>query len=192
MKNKKNDIQNTPFAPLNAEKLQELHKKCEEYKKDWRLTILPEDIDTKKAYETLRQDYLDESLDPAQKWIKNITISPEKFHDASKIITDKLAKLLQNNMKEWESFYPLYPWRAALAFVSSFRDIWVEDHLHIGIKRDEKTLNTEEEYMKLILEDEKFFEWKIVISDPMLATGGSNLHVIEKVLEKWIKEEDIE
>jgi hypothetical protein len=34
MKNKKNDIQNTPFAPLNAEKLQELHKKCEEYKKD--------------------------------------------------------------------------------------------------------------------------------------------------------------
>ena len=98
-------------------------KKCEEYKKDWRLTILPEDIDTKKAYETLRQDYLDESLDPAQKWIKNITISPEKFHDASKIITDKLAKLLQNNMKEWESFYPLYPWRAALAFVSSFRDI---------------------------------------------------------------------
>jgi hypothetical protein len=31
------------------------------------LTILPEDIDTKKAYETLRQDYLDESLDPAQK-----------------------------------------------------------------------------------------------------------------------------
>ena len=183
-----NAMEKTPFTQLTADELLHVQQWCEWFIDDWRLVVLPETDKTINAFITLRKDYLDKKLPLSDRAIKNITISPKGFHQASGILTDKLVSLLQE--KEWGNIFPLYPWRAALVFLHGFAKWNVWHHLHIGIARNEETLEVEE-YVPLDLSHEGIHDWKIVISDPMLATWGSMIYVIEKLISEWIKEENI-
>ena len=182
-------MEKTPFTPLTKNELRKVQERCDNHKKDWRLFILPETKEVDEAFVILRQDYLDNDLLLPDRAMRNIRITFIEFHYFANKIIYRLVTLVKR--QEWKNIFPLYPWRAALAFLPNYADL-VKDtnHLHIWIARNEDTLKPEE-YLPLDLSHEWIKDWKIIISDPMLATWGSMIYIIEKLIKEWIQEENI-
>lgn len=79
--------------------------------------------------------------------------------------------------------------RAGLSMLSSFMYFLPDAQVgFIGQKRDEETAKAFEYYRNFPELKNK----KIIIIDPMLATGGSAVATIESLIEKGAKEEDIQ
>ncbi len=75
--------------------------------------------------------------------------------------------------------------RAGLGFLDGFLDLIPEASVaHIGLARNESTLEPEAYYLKhpALLEDTE-----LIVLDPMLATGGSAVHAVRTLLEAGAK-----
>ena len=75
--------------------------------------------------------------------------------------------------------------RAGLGFLDGFLDLIPEASVaHIGLARNEATLEPEAYYLKhpLVLENAD-----LIVLDPMLATGGSAVHAVTTLLEAGAK-----
>jgi len=76
--------------------------------------------------------------------------------------------------------------RAGLGMVQGFLDIIPDAHVgHIGIQRDEETLQPNGYYSKI---PETLLSSKVVLLDPMLATGGSGSSGLKYIKEKGAKD----
>jgi uracil phosphoribosyltransferase len=76
--------------------------------------------------------------------------------------------------------------RAGLSMVSGFLDLIPDCKVgHIGLQRNEQTLKPEEYYFKIPRVD---INSKIILLDPMLATGGSASQAIKYLKRKRAKE----
>jgi len=76
--------------------------------------------------------------------------------------------------------------RAGIGLVDGFRDIMpIADVGHIGMYRDEETLIPHEYYARFPKGVENA---KVIILDPMLATGGSAAMAIEDLKERGVKD----
>ncbi|WP_411827377.1 uracil phosphoribosyltransferase [Luteolibacter sp. AS25] len=75
--------------------------------------------------------------------------------------------------------------RAGLGFLDGFLDLMPDSGIaHIGIARNEETLAPETYVLK---HPEKIDEAELIVLDPMLATGGSAIHAISRLLEGGAK-----
>jgi len=173
----------TPFQTLNAEKLSDIKAFCDKQVDNGHLQIIGA-----IPYE-MRQDYLNELLPIQQRAIKNISISSDRFRELAATICDEISSYVTNEYGN--DVYVVYPWRAALAFAFSFAKHENVHHCHLGISRDEHTLEAKE-YLPFCSEDfVNIGHKKIVIADPMLATGGSIVYAIKKLQEMGINEEQM-
>lgn len=72
--------------------------------------------------------------------------------------------------------------RAGIAMVDGFLEMLPDAHVaHIGMERDEVTHIAREYYLKL---PPRFERSRIIVVDPMLATGGSAVSAISKIKEQ--------
>jgi len=82
--------------------------------------------------------------------------------------------------------------RAGLAFADVAAEILPNATIrHIGMYRDEKTLNPVWYYNKTPVELENPQNTYVYVLDPMLATGNSSLETINLFIKKGIKEENL-
>lgn len=143
--------------------------------------------------------------------IRNKETSSELFRNATK----RLAYLLMFNaysnlpMKEVEIDTPICKTktlqidddadiiiapilRAGLAFSDVAAEILPQATIrHIGMYRDEKTLQPVWYYNKTPIELEKPEKTFVYVLDPMLATGNSSIETINLFLKKGMKEENL-
>lgn len=172
--------------PLNQEYLKKTKDFCGEKITSGGLYILG-DIDP-----ILRQDYLDETLPLPDRAIKNINVSSEDWRNAMiKECYDMTDKIITEYGK---NLFVVYPWRAAWPFIFGFSDYDIKKHCHIGMKRNEEQPDkTEEIWMDL---DKNSFENldtddKVILADPMFATGGSLYTVIKKIIDLGVNQNQI-
>jgi uracil phosphoribosyltransferase len=176
-------IMSTPFQTLTAKELSNVKSFCDEQVQNGRLKIIGSIPDE------MRQDYLNEFLPIPQRAISNMSISSGRFRELAESVCDEISTYITS--KYGDNVHVVYPWRAALAFTFSFAKNPGVKHCHLGIFRDEETLETKE-YLPLCDEDfANIGDKKIVIADPMLATGGSIVYVIKKLQAMGASEDQI-
>ena len=159
------------FAVLSPEALAIVKEKCREAQKNGQFNIIPSDQELIQAFEKIRADYLNTDLPLLERSVKNITITPDEFRQYAKVITDKIIQLL---CKEYDkkNIIPVYIWRAGVfPFMESCIDAGMTQHTHIGLARNEETLEPIQ-YLPITLDISKITkDCKILLADPMLATG---------------------
>jgi uracil phosphoribosyltransferase len=135
--------------------------------------------------------------------IRDIATQPEQFRAAVKRISNILAVELSADflLDEYEVQTPLEKTkgyklqqeivlvpvlRAGLGMVSGFLEIIPDAKVgHIGLQRDEETLKPVEYYYKTPSNINKA---KVIILDPMLATGGSAAEALNYLKERGAKD----
>ncbi len=184
----KNKPKEVVFPELSPEELGVLEKRIKELKKDKRVVEFKE---LTRAIEfpllTLRIDYL----------LGTKKISGSRFREeALKIASFMSREILKREKLSKENTIVIAPWRAGLSIAEAFADQSFKNFWHIGARRNEKTLETEiyyEAIPKVVnqvkLEENKGL--KVVITDPMLATGNTIKEIIDRLLKYQIKEENI-
>ena len=123
----------------------------------------------KRAYYPLRRDYIEGGFP---------LTSPAEFRAASDIVVDDLLvqAMCQLDIRPERDLICVI-WRAGLAFLSAAKRRGFNWFVHLGMARDEKTAKPETYFREKILVTNP--EARILICDPMLATGGSLLEAIE-------------
>ncbi|MFH1098586.1 MAG: uracil phosphoribosyltransferase [Candidatus Uhrbacteria bacterium] len=81
----------------------------------------------------------------------------------------------------------MIPWRAALLVGEVYRQAGATRFWHLGAKRDEQTLETEVYYDQPLMRSSGVH----VVTDPMLATGGTDATAIDLLLAAGIEQQDI-
>jgi len=144
----------------------------------------------------LRHDYLNLALPLPDRAIKNVEIRSSAWRLALGVSCSLVAQATLCLTKDRRRVAVCYPWRAGLAFATSFFRHNVGKHLHVGLRRDEnRPHKTAEVYLPLSLSafgrnfNGEFDQ--VIIADPMLATGGSFVTVIDQLLEFGVPEEKI-
>ncbi len=113
----------------------------------------------------------------------------QEFREQSKIITDKIVGELLRDFGDSDKakIVVALPWRAGLAFVSSFREAGITKFYHFDIQRDEKTAKPIFATENGDVSDDSI----VIIADPMLATGGSAITAINKLQSKGVLKNNI-
>ncbi len=177
------DEEKTAWNELSDLELLRLHNMCGILQMRGHLDVLDGIPDE------MRQDWLDESLkfpdeenpDRPNRATENISITADEFRE----MADEVCMDLVNNVCEkfGEDLHVVYPWRAALSFLTAFakKDFDIDRHCHLGVYRDESTAKPQV-YLPLDLQKLKNVKnGYVVIADPMLATGGSMALVIDQI-----------
>lgn len=101
-----------------------------------------------------------------------------------KVIETPVSKTLGYELKDEIVIVPIL--RAGLGMVDGIHNLIPSAKIgHIGLYRDEETLEAKEYYAKFPLEIENSI---VLLIDPMLATGNSTIKAIEILKEKKAKE----
>ncbi len=140
---------------------------------DHKLTVM-RDVNTKS---NIFKQNLDEiAMLMAYEVTKNLPV-------VDKEVTTPLTKMVACELKREVILVPIL--RAGLGLVDGFRTIIPTAKVgHIGIARDEETLQPHEYYAKF----PKGLETSdVIIVDPMLATGGSAIDAIENIKKRGAK-----
>ena len=176
------------FHELSDEELALLEDQIEVYIEEGRLRVVDTDVeDLVRSYRVIRHDLLTGREE----------ITPEQFREASNQITETIFKDIYNDDNlDPDKTVVLMPWRAGLAFGEAATKNKLNNFYHLGAKRNEETLETEIYYEKAseVLDKEnsdKNGDIKVIIADPMLATGNTMIDSIERLKKLGIKEENI-
>ncbi len=134
--------------------------------------------------------------------LRNVSTQPEIFREAVKRISNILAVEISKSLEllEFEVETPLEKTcgfklaheivlvpvlRAGLGMVSGFLEIIPEAKVgHIGLQRDEATLKPTEYYYKT---PKNIDSAKVLLIDPMLATGGSACEAMNYLKRRGVK-----
>jgi uracil phosphoribosyltransferase len=141
---------------------------------------LEDDAEFQEHMKSLRKGYPDLSYEEQ--------CHGEEFRENADKIAELLAKKTIEGIDQKNNITVLMPWRAGLIFGMQYRNEGIENFGQISSKRDEKTLETMVDYEKY---PELNSETKLIITDPMLATGNTIVDSIDRVLEKGVKAENI-
>lgn len=176
--------------PVSAETRQKLLDFSIEKRQDSSLVVL------NGVPDILRHDYLNLALPLPDRAIRNIEVRSSAWRLALGVSCSLVTQSVLCLAKDRRRVVACYPWRAGLAFAPSFFRHNIGKHLHVGLRRDESQPHkTAEVYLPLSLPasgrtfNDQFDQ--IVIADPMLATGGSFVTVIDQLLEFGVPEEKI-
>ena len=121
----------------------------------------------------------------ALKNLRNRDLAIEEFRSNSEIVCKALIGEVVNQVgKEDLAVLPVL--RAGIAMLPSVLQIVPGARVgFVGLARDEETAVASEYYWKL---PEITQQTTVLITDPMLATGGSILHILKKLGEKVLPE----
>lgn len=176
--------------PVSAETSQKLLDFSIEKRQDSSLVVL------NGVPDILRHDYLNLALPMPDRAIRNIEVRPSAWRLALGVSCSLVTQSVLCLTKDRRRVAACYPWRAGLAFAPSFFRHNIGKHLHVGLRRDENQPHkTAEIYLPLSLPtsgrsfNDEFDQ--VIIADPMLATGGSFVTVIDQLLEFGVPEEKI-
>ena len=163
--------------PVSESARKELWGFSAEKQQESRLIVL------KGIYQNLRSDYRDESLPMPDRAIRHIKVKPEAWRVALEVNSLQVIRAAIGRGQNPERIAVLYPWRGGLAFAKASVKCKIRHHFHIGLKRDESEPHkTAEIYLPLTSKDiVKDFD-RVIIADPMLATGGSFVTIIKILL----------
>jgi len=135
--------------------------------------------------------------------LREVSTTPEVFREVVKRISIILAVEMSKDFKisgikietplERTDGYKLYQsivlvpvLRAGLGMVNGFLEVIPEAKVgHIGLQRDEETLKPVEYYFKI---PKDIHESKVILLDPMLATGGSATEALKYLKNRGAKE----
>lgn len=172
------------ILPLDIIYLQEIQAFCLKARELQRLVIYG------GVPNLLRHDYLNETLPLPDRANRHINVSPEEWRETLKDACSKVASVFLSHDLSKAAVY--YLWRAGLAFSFGFQAI-VDNHFHFGLRRNEKKPEeTEEVYLPLDLDRNELNRFSHhIISDVMLATGGSFDTIIRRLLTLGVREKQI-
>lgn len=121
-------------------------------------------------------------------------ILPDQFREASDVVTRFIFSFLGSMAPPLT--IPLFVWRAGLAFGEAALGPGLRHHAHLGVCRNERTLQTEvyfEEYPGALrsrrLEEKS--QLSVLISDPMLASGHTAVFAIRRLETLGIPQKNI-
>lgn len=110
----------------------------------------------------------------------------QEFRKQAGVIIDAIAgKTLQG--LDPDEVVVMMPWRAGLAFAESYLKLGVKQFYHISSRRDEETLKTIVDFESGQVKKGQ----KVIIADPMLATGGTDVDAIGRMLQSGLTPEQI-
>ena len=175
----------SPFCPLDDYELSILENCVGGYVKEGRLIVCGnESVD--EAYGVLRHNLLTGTND----------VAPEQFREASNVITQHIFASVPEHFYGVMGSMPvmLLMWRAGLAFGEAALKKHCEQFFHLGVRRNEHTLETEPYY-----EDRPYIfrmgAWGAgrvaFAADPMLASGNTAMFAIQRLKEYGVREDDI-
>ena len=110
----------------------------------------------------------------------------EELEIENKNILTPLKKSRGSKIKTKVVILPIL--RAGLGLIQGFRDLYPNAYVsHIGLYRDEESLKPIKYYFKFPnIKDKK--NLKVIVLDPMIATGGSIIFTLEYLINMNIKE----
>jgi uracil phosphoribosyltransferase len=138
----------------------------------------------------LRADYL----------LNQDRISGEVFRkyaiQVAEEITEATLEKEQIGPKQRKKIVIMGPWRAGLSIAGVYADKGFKNFWHIGARRNEKTLKTEIYYMAYpkVIDQTRPGNNKgirVIITDPMLATGNTVIDSIKRLKRQGILEKNI-
>lgn len=179
------ELQKPNWEVLSEEEMRKLRAFLNEERAAGRFVVLDGVADE------MRQDWLNEDLPMPDRAIRNISISSDDFRRYANEASLRVAKHVLESFADNE-IYVVYPWRAAIAFIPAFRELGVAEHCHIGMKRNDDNPDQSDIYFPL---DKEAFarrgDRRVVVADPMLATGGSMRSIIEEVVAQGVSPKEI-
>ncbi len=118
-------------------------------------------------------------------YLRDRNIGIAKFRKNAREIVKLLTGFSVSDIKDLDNFAVIAILRSAAAFLPAALEIIPSAKVGFaGLARDEKTAQAKEYYWKM----PNFRGRNILIPDPMLATGGSALHVLRKIMPEKPKE----
>jgi uracil phosphoribosyltransferase len=107
----------------------------------------------------------------------------EDLPTSERTITTPLEEMQARALTHRVTLVPIL--RAGLGFLDGFLDLMPHSSVvHIGIKRNESTLEAETYYAKL---PSDWDQREVIVLDPMLATGGSAISAIQQLQQAGAK-----
>lgn len=172
--------------PLKAGRLQEVQAFCEEAKAKGRLIVSEEAGATING---LRTEYLDQSLPLPERAIGHVKQNPEEWRKILVRACKEVVKTLISIGHDPKDFLVHYLWRAGLFFLPGFCDLGVTKNFHFGLRRDEKNPHkTAEIYLPLSKKISLWLLLRHIVADIMLATGGSGMAIIDRLIDLGVKQ----
>jgi len=173
--------------PLDNFELKTTKGFCDNLTKSGRL------INLRDIPNQLRQDYLDETLFLPDRANYHFKIDPDLWRKALDYACQKAARIITSALGSNLYNTPIVlPWRAGLGYLKPFADCGVEKFVHFGIKRNEDEPHLTKE-IYLDLDEEAIISRSnyVLITDIMLATGGSFKTIIKKLERLGVRQEEI-
>jgi uracil phosphoribosyltransferase len=171
------------FHPLADGELAVLDHAVRGYLEAGRLLVAGNKQPLGKYYEVLRHNLL----------CGDGAMSPEQFRFASAAITKTLiARGIQEFNILPSRTVILDPWRAGLAFADAAFHTGFSKFHHLGARRNEQTLGTEiyfEEVPDVLVREPR--AWTVIVADPMLATGNTDVFAIRRLMDLGVPQEQI-
>jgi uracil phosphoribosyltransferase len=127
----------------------------------------------KLAFEALRRGYPDKPM------IEQCQ-GAEFRENSAKIISEIARQSLRG--EDPEKAVVVLPWRAALSFGLEYQKQGVKRFYHVSSRRNEKTLETMVDYEAGEVKNGD----TLILGDPMLATGNTDVDAINRILAKGI------
>ncbi|MBI4433952.1 hypothetical protein HY632_04195 [Candidatus Uhrbacteria bacterium] len=184
-------LRSTPFTPLGEEDLPLLERQITAYEHRERLQVLElpkleERLALLRVNHVTQRDLVDGAL------FRQVT--QELFRIALPECLRFAGYTRDHGFRppSPEEVSVVLPWRSALLAGEAFRDMGVRHFQHLDVRRNEETLLPELRYERLAHLPETIIEGcQFVISDPMLATGGTALLAVDWLLQYHIAERHI-
>ncbi len=127
----------------------------------------------RRAFEVLRRGYPDRPMSEQCQ-------GAEFRENAAQIISEIARQTLLG--EDPEKVVVMLPWRAALSFGLEYQKLGVKRFYHVSSRRDEQTLKTIVDYEAGEIRDGD----TLIMGDPMLATGNTDVDGINRPLAKGI------
>lgn len=196
------DKRSSAFVPLKQSELATIDQQMDEYRHLGQLRVLED-------------PYLDPCLVSDHRFGRSITrrigllranyLTGSQVIDAQRFrkVTQELLRDVQGKVLEFAHRYsPIVsneravvtrtiialPWRAALVVGESFRAFGIMSFFHFGARRNERTLATELYHAPNhdAMHDDDLASKEFIIADPMLATGGTAMTIVNWLWERSI------
>jgi uracil phosphoribosyltransferase len=182
---------NEAFHELNYPELALLESVVEGYRLDGKLLVVADaDESLLPQYEVIRYNLLSgETPISGEK-----PISASGFQAASSSIVKGIFEYVRRNFGIIPETTILLPWRAGLAFADAAYDEGIRHYYHVGASRNEETLETQIYYQQLpttLRFPASAAFRRVIVADPMLASGNTMVYAIGRLKELGVKEENI-
>lgn len=173
------------FAAIADHDLALLDRAMARYEASGRLKTLHGDRWAQELVDALRVNYVTQ---------EPIVSGPIFREIARRLLREALSLVLRNPVSA-SMLIPVLPWRAALICGEVYRAMGMTRFWHLGARRNEQTLATEIYHETLppgpLASPRVAGNPTHLVCDPMLATGGTTMTAIERVLASGVPERDI-